>query len=166
MEIPELLHYSLQYLDACPASLTACAVVHRSWTFTAQSHLFRHVFLAIYWGDPDLDLDRRCSLLLTALSASPHLARFVCSLEITPERLSSEVLEALLNIPLAMLHTLYLAYAWPQNYTVPAMERLVSIPTLQHVQIHYQHAESPNTFQRLNRNLSPKITKMEVFRPP
>ncbi|KAJ7646520.1 hypothetical protein FB45DRAFT_1098319 [Roridomyces roridus] len=166
LAIPELLDQILRHLIDYPKSkgLLACALVRRSWKHPAQSNLYWHVLLAIYPGEPDLHkLDRPCTLLLHTLRSSPHLARLIRSLELYPEGLSSGNLTALLNTPIPMLHTLYLAYRWPTELSVTGMKQLLARPTLKHVQIRCSSGDSEDIFQSLFGSLAQSVTEMEFF---
>ncbi|KAJ6525836.1 hypothetical protein DFH09DRAFT_1188257 [Mycena vulgaris] len=161
LNVPELLSDCISHLQESTADLAACAVVSRSWTYAAQSHLFRNIFISLQWPltTPLPCLNQRCSRFLEMTSTSPHLSRFVLCLELYPEALSPENFAALLKLPFPKLRTLRILSLRPLTLALVAgMKQLLSLPSL-------EYYGDPSIFQHIWKRLSPSVKGIELICP-
>ncbi|KAJ7286232.1 hypothetical protein C8J57DRAFT_1287086 [Mycena rebaudengoi] len=144
LDIPELVAECIGYLEASPTDLAACSRVQHSWTYTAQSHIFRSILISvrvrpILQGpcDRQCTLDERCMQLLELLSASPHLTTFVVYLELDPTLLSPASFATLAQCPFPKLRKLRMSTSdLLTGPLVAGMQRLLSTPSLHHIQLY------------------------------
>ncbi|KAJ7436427.1 hypothetical protein FB451DRAFT_1454751 [Mycena latifolia] len=76
-----------------PSDLKACAVIARSWTSAAQSHIFNKLLIR---DPPWNDLWPR---LQEVLRVSPHLIRYIRRLRLLSDELSLEVFSTICDFP-------------------------------------------------------------------
>ncbi|KAK6966515.1 hypothetical protein R3P38DRAFT_909714 [Favolaschia claudopus] len=106
LDIQELLDRCIDCLAESTPSLLACALVARSWVYTAQSRIFRapHVTLEDH---PSREEDARLLDFQNTLLAFPHLVRHVHELCLS-HSLHGTTVEKLCNIPFSHLESLLL----------------------------------------------------------
>ncbi|KAJ6527905.1 hypothetical protein DFH09DRAFT_1371364 [Mycena vulgaris] len=140
MDVQELVDYCIDFHFASAPELKACALVSRSWTQTAQMHLFNHVII----GSPGFyqtnlpSLNRlRCSRLFEVLNASSRLIRWIESIQIHLNTVPPDVLDILSTFPLVRLRRIVVAGTWsPRSVSViDAIQELLSLGTLTELSI-------------------------------
>ncbi|KAK6966517.1 hypothetical protein R3P38DRAFT_2672861 [Favolaschia claudopus] len=105
--IQELLDRCIDFLAESTPSLLACALVARSWVYTAQSRIFRAPHVTLLEDHPSREEDARLLDFQNTLIAFPHLVRHVHELCLS-HSLHNTTVEKLCNIPFSHLETLLL----------------------------------------------------------
>ncbi|KAJ7677159.1 hypothetical protein B0H17DRAFT_122879 [Mycena rosella] len=133
LRVQELVDRCIDFLDSSDPTLRACALVSRSWVHPAQDRIFSEIEFERVQGSDQL-LYPRASRLLDTLDASPHLTRYIVTLEINNRTLSSsDHFVRLCNLPftrLASLHLVHLDVLVPDSAVSIAIKRILALPTI------------------------------------
>ncbi|KAJ7133306.1 hypothetical protein C8R44DRAFT_22453 [Mycena epipterygia] len=160
----ELVDHIIGLLDDSPNAFRACALVSRSWVYSAQARIFRRIaFVSINLAENE----RRWVRLHEALDTSPHLIGHIHQLNVytLDNRLSAETLFALCNFPFTHLGTVSVDYDGLALSTALALQQLLSLPTLRHLRIKCYHME-PTIFGRIWDRCSAGLRHLDVASYP
>ncbi|KAJ7496404.1 hypothetical protein FB451DRAFT_1207727 [Mycena latifolia] len=141
LNIPELLGECISYLHESVGDLAACAVVRRSWTYAAQSHLFKVIGIGLHKSREALD--RRYARFLDIVAASPHILRFAMRLEVYPEALQPHTFSRPASSRLSLEYS-------------AGIQQLLSLPRLGCVRLHGEF-RAPGMFEHIWRRAAPGI---------
>ncbi|KAJ7096816.1 hypothetical protein C8R44DRAFT_812321 [Mycena epipterygia] len=137
----------------------ACALVSRSWVYTAQSYIFRRVSL----DSPVLfDNERLWARFLAALDKSPHLLRHVHELCVHHfgDQLATETFDGVCNFPFTHLDVASVAVD-VDSASALALQQLLSLPTLRRVRLNCSIA-SPSAFLGIWTRCSAGLRHLEL----
>ncbi|KAJ7131329.1 hypothetical protein C8R44DRAFT_774671 [Mycena epipterygia] len=140
LALQELIDYCIDFLFASAADLKACALVSRSWTQTAQMHLFNHIVLGspgyTYGETRLLALTRaRCGRLFEAFASSPRLVGSIESLQIYLDTVPIDVLTTISQLPFIHLRRIVVSGNWADQDIILAIQELFSVGTLSELSI-------------------------------
>ncbi|KAJ7696799.1 hypothetical protein B0H17DRAFT_1053111 [Mycena rosella] len=149
LDIPELAERCISLLHDSYDDLVACATVKRSWTYFAQSYLFKDVGLSIEDGS--------CARLLDVFTDSPHLIRFVLRMNVWVEFMSPEEFAALAALPFLNIRVLHIcSRREPSSQAATAIQQFLALPRLEYVKLKYTLRDL-DQFERTLERASPSI---------
>ncbi|KAJ7617115.1 hypothetical protein FB45DRAFT_933465 [Roridomyces roridus] len=140
LDVPELLDRCIHWLEKDHPALRICSLVHRTWLHPARSRLFRAADLTTRSGssaDPTV-LFSRCMRLLDVLRSSPHIVQHIRRLDINAKALATEF-DSVADLPFA--HVRQLVIRSTSVETAAGIQRLVGIPTLEHLEINSTYTD-------------------------
>ncbi|KAJ7434916.1 hypothetical protein B0H11DRAFT_2257856 [Mycena galericulata] len=136
LTVQELLDSCIDFLHASPPDLKACALVSRSWTDTAQMHLFNHIVIGFNADENFMTTSsrRRSRLLCQVLATSPRLIRWVESIQIHLDASPLETLECVAKFAAERLRRIHVVGSWVGSKMI-AIQALLGHRTLTAVSI-------------------------------
>ncbi|KAJ7757240.1 hypothetical protein DFH07DRAFT_940524 [Mycena maculata] len=152
--IQELVDYCIDFLHASHPDLKACSLVSRSWTPTAQMHLFRHICIdqtPFSTNDPSVDsntlkaLADRWPCLCEVLVSSARHRRWIEVIEICPQTTPRDILITLSKLPLPGIRRInIMGPDWTHSPAslINAAQKLLRHPTLTGITL-FGEFESP-----------------------
>ncbi|KAJ7677203.1 hypothetical protein B0H17DRAFT_1139844 [Mycena rosella] len=128
LHIPELVDRCIDLLGNSEPDLHACSLVGHSWVHPAQSRIFRVIDCHSIRMTDQPEAPR----LLDILKASPHLTRYVSTVSLYKEALSSpDLFLRFCNQPYTRLsHVSILAFDDHSFDTSAGIQKLLSLPTV------------------------------------
>ncbi|KAJ7133450.1 hypothetical protein C8R44DRAFT_23791 [Mycena epipterygia] len=147
--VQELLDHCIEFLSR-PSDLKACALVSRSWVYTAQLHLFRAISIT------SSSVWRRLKQTLGA-SSSPHLIRYIHRLNIHSARLS---VAEVCNFPFTHVEHVFIHHDRDMDVAIE-LQQLLSWQSLQRVHIQCEFME-PSDFLDLWEHCAPGIRHLHL----
>ncbi|KAJ6573854.1 hypothetical protein DFH09DRAFT_382398 [Mycena vulgaris] len=166
LEITDLAEYCVDFLDSV-ADLRAAALVHRSWTYAAQAHIFSKIDLT---NPPQnhrrgrwASLNHACTRLLDALAVSPHLVNFVLFLSIDLHLLLEITLKRISQHRFPRLYELQLTgYEGSSTGVSAPLQQLLSLHSLK--RLHIAGNLGPAVFPLIWRHCSQSIEHLTLDR--
>ncbi|KAJ7487088.1 hypothetical protein FB451DRAFT_1535543 [Mycena latifolia] len=126
---------------------------HRSWTSTAQRHIFSEVAVK---------KDRSWDRVTQVLRSSPHLIRNIHRLHLDARAISFETFSAICEFPFIHLHSICIKDTFFVRYPVgSSLQHLLRLPTLRQMKI-LNHAIQPATFVQMWTGCSPSLRHLEI----
>ncbi|KAJ6568017.1 hypothetical protein DFH09DRAFT_1080922 [Mycena vulgaris] len=135
LDVQELVDQCIELVSGSVSDLKACALVHSTWTSTAQRHLFREIYLFLRYDDNPAP-----QKLVDALASSrPHLIPHIRRLHIKTHCPSVEMFPAICSAiydeKISNLECVWIDGDIPDlsSPSVVAMQQLFSAPNLRRV---------------------------------
>ncbi|KAJ6555432.1 hypothetical protein DFH09DRAFT_1492716 [Mycena vulgaris] len=131
--IQELLDHTIDYLSDSPCELISCALVVKSWVYSAQRHIYRSLDLTPDDQSGCDEIEIKFHHLSHTLQMAPHLVSLIRSVSVP---INSGVLADLAGVPFTHLVELRLectSYPWAaaaQPAMVAPLQVLLRLPSL------------------------------------
>ncbi|KAJ7757253.1 hypothetical protein DFH07DRAFT_819677 [Mycena maculata] len=138
--VQELVDYCIDFLHASPPDLKACAIVNRSWTHSAQIHLFNHIVIGApgyTYGDKTClaTTRRRCRRLWELLNASRRHIEWIKSIQIHLDSTPPDTFTLFADLTFTHLRRVSVSGNWVEGTGVQTVQELLSVPTLTAISI-------------------------------
>ncbi|KAJ7478639.1 hypothetical protein B0H11DRAFT_2028113 [Mycena galericulata] len=165
LDIPEISAYCIDFLSDSLHSLSACALVCRSWAHRAQYHLFSNISLKGRGSSGTSAMKKdayrlRCARLLEIANTSPHIIGLIKRPRF--DLLFLEDAIPVLNLPFTRLDQVSISGRDdPSLPIVPALQRLLSLPTIKDVRLEFRF-ETKSRFMQIWEVCSPNICFLEL----
>ncbi|KAJ7620248.1 hypothetical protein FB45DRAFT_1006852 [Roridomyces roridus] len=134
--VQELTDYCIDFLHSSHGDLMACALVHRSWTETSQTHLFHHLSIIDPFtrsASSHLEAaDSRWKHLCDVLATSARLRGFVRGLEIDMQGVSVENFNLIFSLSFPRIREVKILGTWTSSAILEA-QTLLRLPTVTRV---------------------------------
>ncbi|KAJ7106513.1 hypothetical protein C8R44DRAFT_324759 [Mycena epipterygia] len=155
----ELVDHIIDFPYDSPNNWPACALVSRSWTHAAQSHIFRSVRLVSSRSEEN---ERLWTRFHETLDASPHLIRHVRQLDFRSRfYLSTETFIMICSFPFTHLQRASVDCFLTPTSAV-ALQQMLSLPTLHHLQILCVTAAAQSAFFHIWDQCSTRLRHLEL----
>ncbi|KAJ7731564.1 hypothetical protein DFH07DRAFT_151212 [Mycena maculata] len=156
--IQELLHHCIGPLSGSKSDLKSCALVSRSWVNPAQTRLF----MEVETGEGSMQHHQQMwSQLLEILRRSPHLILHIRRLRIRADALSDEMFSQICRFPFTHLERLVLPPFELSLSSALAIQQVLSLSTLRHVDM-YCHFNDQATFFQMWHRCSPSVRSLAL----
>ncbi|KAJ6624237.1 hypothetical protein B0H10DRAFT_1943422 [Mycena sp. CBHHK59/15] len=165
LDIQEVVDHCIDFLHDSVPDLRACALVHRSWVDAAQFHLFRHISFSNVVENQNV----RCSRFLDIFGASPRNARirgFVSRFEVRLRQLTHNNFVAISPLFPRLRHIHISGTSKPHvpPLDVSALRQLLSLPTVERVEIYYWSFANASEFLQIWEGCSRSIRHLSLGR--
>ncbi|KAJ7082755.1 hypothetical protein C8R44DRAFT_992128 [Mycena epipterygia] len=127
----ELIDHTVDFLHDSPRAWPACALISRSWVYSAQSRIFRRISFV---SGGRATIEHRWARFLQVARESPHLIYHVRHLDVsgigTAEGVSMHTFLAICNFRFTHLTAASVWLSWAPPSYARGLQQLLSLPTL------------------------------------